>query len=871
MGKKKEEIVDLGLAFTNCDPACGGTPLCRLGQIQDPKWHPNTIQLKGACATEVIRKKRDIDPVKRKYRALMVGEGPGREEDRYGIPFIGDAGDILSAFLEDSGFDLEEVYVTNLVKCRPPKNRKPAAAEIRACLTHIYHEIREINPEVIMLLGAHPLKLFNLEGQGGIGKTRGKLIVKTLPHWEDGPEFKIVPTFHPASFLYTPDDNGKRRARVLSDFRFAASLLEHGVTKESFVYEPEFEVAETVEAVKGMVEQVKANGIFALDTESPDLHFRDSPMRLLQVSIGHKRNWVIPFYKHNPDTLGLWKMEPHFQNGEREEVIAQLREIFEDETITKVAHNAKYDMNVIKRWLGLNTEGWIWDTAAMHHLLHEYPSHALEYLADIEFGVGDYSFLVREIVGHGRDLIKTYDWIPDDILFPYGAIDAESTYRLCEVYYEALQKKPHLMQVYKDETHDIIRSLQEAEWVGNHIITENVYELEKVFTKEIKDLTIKCRSYTSPDFNPGSPQQVGNELIKLGFANQVIAPTTPTGITTAKEILLEINHPLAQHVIDYRNRTKMLGTYVENVLEDINSDGRVRYGFRINGTTNGRLSCRFLHQIPRIDEDKVEQAQTVLRSIFGEDEDFLYFYADYSQIELRVFAYLTEEQALIDILEKDGDVHAFTAAGALDIPMDRVSPFNRTNVGKRLNFGVIYGSEGWSISKGEYENPRTGKREIIGHRAFEFVKTFRAKYPKINEYLTYVPEEALCSGGVIRMIFGRERRIKGLNDSEPGKRAHAEREATNATIQGPAGAITLRTINLVRHMLKQQGVGLDRVRLLNTVHDSIAYGVHKSMVDWFTQAFTIVAERPIPEIQGKVFPVKCGVGKTWTEAELSAG
>jgi DNA polymerase-1 len=311
---------------------------------------------------------------------------------------------------------------------------------------------------------------------------------------------------------------------------------------------------------------------------------------------------------------------------------------------------------------------------------------------------------------------------------------------------------------------------------------------------------------------------------------------------------------------------------VKNVLEDINLDGRVRYGFNPSGPTNGRLSCQLLHQMPRIDQEKVDQGAAVLRSIFGEDDGYWYFYADFSQVELRIFSYLTGERELIEFLEQGKDIHKLTAAAALGIDFDDVSDENRANVGKRMNFGVIYGSKGHSIAKEEWENPHTGKKSIIGkERALKFVESFRERYPKVDEYLVSVPEMAVCRGGIVTSVFGRERRMHGLNDPDEYRRGHAEREATNFTISSPAAAITLRTIALVRRMLKDFDIGLDLVRPLNTVHDSIAYGVHDSMLEWFGPAFKAIAERQIPEIHGKMFPVKYGFGKTWTEAELNAG
>ena len=515
----------------------------------------------------------------------------------------------------------------------------------------------------------------------------------------------------------------------------------------------------------------------------------------------------------------------------------------------------------------------MWCTQIMHHLLFEYSPHDLETLGDIEFGTGDYSEALRLIVGKGKKLRKTYDNVPDELLWAYGATDAELVWRLLHAFYPRLKAKPNLMKLYQEESHPSIRTLAKAEWAGNYMVLPNIKALESFYTSRLQELRRDCRALTQPDFNPGSYDQVAKAFIDLGMADQVYKPEKAKGVSTDKVVLSEIDHPLARHVMEYRTSQKMLSTYVENAQEDMDDDGRVRHGFNITGTTSGRLSCRFLHQIPRLDKEKIGKGEVVMRSIFGESNDYLYFYADYSQIELRVFAYLTGEQELIDFLEEGKDIHKLTASAALDIPFDEVSDFNRDSVGKRLNFGVLYGSEGYQISRLEFDNPRTGRREMVGkRRALGFVRSFRARYKKVDAYLEDVPDIARSNGGVLTHVFGRERRMIGLNDSDEQRRAHAEREATNFMIQGPAGAITMRTINLCDTMLEQQNVlqrdwGLPAtIRFTNTVHDSISYGVHKSMIDWFPGAFKTVAERPIPELQGKTFPVKRGEGVTWTEA-----
>jgi DNA polymerase I len=869
------------LEFYSCNPELGGTPLCKLGILTDDRGnkYAETVQLRGASLREVLDGRRLHAPRKGPYDMFIIGEAPGMKEDAVGLPFQGKAGVILAAFINDSGIDLDRTYVTNLVKCRPPKNRRPAVKEIQACHRHIQYELMVYKPKVILLLGTSTLKLFNLDKLGGITAIHGQLYEKPLPSLEDGPSFKVIPTYHPAAFLHSP--NPKLQRRVRDDYIFARRVLEakEGEKVHQIHYTAPYKVIDSIESLDTMIAVIREKQAFAFDTESCNLNFMISPMICAQFSIGQGQTWVLPFYTHDPDGLD-WKLKPGFGIHFLGQVIERLRTIFEAEDVSVIAHNIKYDRNVIKRWLGLETKGWWWDTMAMHHLINCYRPHGLEILADIEFAVGNYSEKVHDIVGRGRELIRTFDWIPDHILHPYGATDADVTWRLFEVYVRLLQAKPHLLKLYEEETHDALKALAQTEWDGVYIITDTVEKLGEEFDGEIDRLKAECQNYTSPEFNPGSPDDVAAALIKLGYSEQVQKKEAAKGFTTAKDILVEIDHPLAAAVLKYRHVKKFRGTYVDYALETVDENNRIRVSFNIPGTTSGRLSCRFLHQIPTTEKERDEEGKLPMRAMFGEEEGFVYFYADYSQIELRIFAIITREQELINALyksptedntDKNSDIHKITAAGALGVRPEDVSDFNRTNVGKRLNFGTIYGSEGYSIAKGIFENPLTNKKEVIGiDRALNFVRNFRYKYRKVNEFLEATPEIARCQGGLLRSCFGREMIVHGLNDENKYVRAHAERTGTNFLIQSPAGAITLRTINLVAKLLEQHDVGSDLIRLSNTVHDSMSYGVRKDMVDWFTPVFKQIAQRPIPEINNYFFPVKIGVGRTWAEAEIAA-
>lgn len=858
----------------NCDPDSGGSPKCRLGILRDTSGarYATRVHVKGADGQEVVDKQRN-DTESGPYEMFLVGEANGRQEDQLGIPFVGDAGDILSEFVTTAGFDLSKIYITNIVKCRPPFNRKPAAPEIKACRIHIDHEIRTYQPKVIMLLGNSALKLFNLDKVGSMASIHGKIYEKTFPGWDDGPTFKLIPTYHPAAFIHRP--NPQLQRRVLDDYVFAKKVLEStGETPVKPYYEAPFTLIETVDGVKTMVEEIKKAGIFGFDTESPDLHFMRSPLIMVQFSLGVGQTWVLPFYRHDPDGVDF-KLRPQWTAEEREQVITLLKEIFEDENIQKGAHNIKYDITVIKQWLGIDFKGPLWCTQNIRHLFNEYPPKGLEYLADMEFGVGDYSVKIRSIVGHGKKLNKTYDHIPDDIFHQYAATDAEMVARLLDIYLGKLNEKHNLLDLYLEEVLPAIQVLSKAEWVGNKINLDVVKELNVDIDAELIDLTSKCRSLSRPDFNPASPQQVAEVFVELGLENLIEKPEKATGYSTDKDTLqpLANKYPLARHVLKFRHLKKLKSTYLDNVDENLDEDGRLRFSFRIDGTVNGRLSCSFLHQIPNIDEDKLKQDKHVMRDIFCPESGYLYFYGDYSMIELRIFAILAKEEEYLKAFREGRDVHTQTAATMLGVAPDQISPYNRLNIGKRFNFGIIFGSQGYNISEGDYEDPSCPGRFIgldFGTVQY-FVQNYKRRYKKIDEYMDYIPDLARSQGGMLTSVFGRERHIPGLNEADRKRRNAAEREAVSFTVQGPAGAINVRTMNMIDDALVKHDVGLDKVRVLNNVHDSLAYEVKKLYIEWFQNVYKTIAEREVPQLENNRFPVKCGYSDaSWTQAELNA-
>jgi DNA polymerase-1 len=537
---------------------------------------------------------------------------------------------------------------------------------------------------------------------------------------------------------------------------------------------------------------------------------------------------------------------------------------------------------VIRYWCGIELKGFLFDTGVMHHTLDEEPPHKLELLADYEFGTGDYSAPLRQIVG--QDDSKSYDLVPDELLWPYAATDAECCYRLCEVYYVRLQEKPHLWNLYCEESVPLTWVLYRAEWHGGLIDDEVVKRLLGEYKMRQGELLaqMNIRVPTKIDdrgnvipFNPLSTQQVKEAFVALGYGKWIEDKYKSTGFDTSKEKLgtlyEEHEEPLAKWILEYRTNTKYISTYLEPVLSDMDYDGRVRYSW-FPLTTSARLSCRFFHQIPRIDKKRRKEGKDNLRDAFIVPKGSSYVYADYSQVELKVLAVLANDEYMLKLYDEGGDIHKATTECMLE-GYGPANDHNRQEVGKPVNFGLAYGSKGNQVVKTCTWQDFDGKEHPMTWEIFNVgMENFKAQFKGLSAYLEDTPELARSNQGILRTPFGRERRLGArLNEGNKGRREAAEREIVNFSIQSPAGGITLRTLiimdNLIEGWIAEGSIKRGDVALINTVHDSVAYEVKDELVEWFTGVLQTVAERPIPELNNYKFDVKVGVGRNWTIAE----
>jgi DNA polymerase-1 len=788
--------------------------------------------------------------------------------------------DKLKDLLALATIDTREVYVTSLVKCCPPK-RPPSVQEIKACMGHLAKELKAVNPDVVVLMGTDALRAFNLMGEGGVNALQGQVIEKQFPH--DPTLLKtwnVVVSTDPNALFMNPDP--KLESKIVKSLRTAKSVVS-GWTVATDSPDCAYKLIDNLADLDWMIEKIKEKGVFSFDTESRGLPWSKEPMICMQLCWGYDTGEVttavLPFYNHDPAGTD-WKLKSRWiVPGIRERIIDRLKEIFEDASIPKIAHNIKYDMCVLRKHLdGLEVKGFLFDTMLMHHLLWEHPPHDLEYLADLELDTGDYSKELKKIVGRGRVLKAMYDCIPDDLMWKYGSKDAECTFRLMTIYFSRLKAQANLWELYQEEVHPFIRTLFKAEWYGVKLDTDVIEKLTEEFTHDQEELLKSLKAGTWPDFNPKASADVMEAIKSAGYFSEIEDKRTAKGYSTNKARLMKLapKFPLVEDIMEHRKLVKLTGTYMNNAKElSEGADARARIGVMIHGTVNGRVSTRFLHQIPRLDENRIKAKKGNLRDMFIVNPGYKMVYGDYSQIELVTLAIMANDKHMLDVFRSGVDIHKATAAAFLEIPLDEVTEFNRS-IGKNVNFGRTYGSvDGYALMKLTWMDPAGKEHPITEAMVKRGFASLDARFPAVARYFTDTVNEVSALNGIHTTRFGRMKRMGSMmNAPNEWARGEAERQAVNGSIQSPANSVTVRCLNNMDAAIEDRiQAGLMKEEdafLVITVHDSGAWEVKNEHVDWFVPKLQEIASLPIKELDNFEFTMKVGTGASWSEAELNA-
>ena len=527
-------------------------------------------------------------------------------------------------------------------------------------------------------------------------------------------------------------------------------------------------------------------------------------------------------------------------------IVNEFRPVFENENSLKVGQNIKYDMIVLQNY-GVQVKGPLFDTMIAHYVLQPELRHGMDYLAEIYLRYQ--TIHIDELIGpKGKNQKNMRDLAPKDV-YRYACEDADVTLKLKNVLEKEL-KENDAERLFYDIEMPLVPVLVNIERNGVLLDTEALKQSSAHFPAPMENSAKEIYELAGETFNIASPKQVGEVLFdKLRIVEK--AKKTKTGqYVTSEEVLesLRHKHPVVEKILEHRGLKKLLGTYIDALPQLINPrTGRVHTSFNQTVTATGRLSSSNpnLQNIPIRDENGKE-----IRKAFIPDEGCLFFSADYSQIELRIMAHLSEDKNMIDAFLSNHDIHAATAAKIYKIDLQDVGSDMRRKA-KTANFGIIYGISVFGLAE---------RMNVERKEAKELIDGYFETYPGVKAYMDKSIRVAQ-EKGYVETIFHRKRFLPDINSRNAVVRGYAERNAINAPIQGSAADIIKVAMARIYQRFQTEGI---QAKMILQVHDELNFSVP---VEEKERVEEIVIEEMEHAYRMHV-PLKadCGWGKNWLEA-----
>ncbi|EZQ02183.1 DNA polymerase I [Acinetobacter sp. Ver3] len=572
---------------------------------------------------------------------------------------------------------------------------------------------------------------------------------------------------------------------------------------------------------------------FAFDTETTSLDYRVAEMVGFSVAFDAQDAYYVPLahdYEGAPEQL------------DRDAILAQIKPILENAEIEKIGHHLKYDAHILENH-GIHLQGWYFDTMLASYVLNAVATrHGMDDVARVY--LSHLTTTYEQVAGKGAKQ-KTFNQIEIETAAHYAAEDAHVTYRLYEVLERKLKEIPELLNILHQIEMPTAAVLTTMEENGIQLDLSFLDQLGQEFSNTILELENQIIEIAGHPFNVSSPKQVGDILFdKLGLKG---GKKTSTGqYSTSESILEKIDHPIAALILEYRGLSKLKSTYTDGLIKQANNEShRVHTSYHQALTATGRLSSTDpnLQNIP-IREEIGRQ----IRKAFVAPEGRVLLAADYSQIELRLMAHFSQDEALVDAFNHGQDVHRRTAAEVLNIALDDVTNDQRRQA-KAVNFGLLYGMSEFGLTR---------QLGFTREESQNYIKQYFHRYPGIYEYMQRTRQVAL-EQGFVETITGRRLYTPDIDARNMMIRKAAERAAINAPLQGSAAEIIKMAMIEVDKILPK-----DQAKLLLQVHDELVFEVDEAIADEIAikiaDAMQGVVQLSVPLV------VEVGKGKNWGEA-----
>ena len=593
----------------------------------------------------------------------------------------------------------------------------------------------------------------------------------------------------------------------------------------------EYKLVENEEELRQLCDFFITKESVSIDTETTSTDAISAELVGLSFSVEEKKAFYVAVPANYEEAL---------------KIVQIFKPLYESDKIMKIGQNIKYDYEVLTRY-GVTLQGKMFDTMIAHYLIQPELHHNMDYMAETLLGYQ--TIHIEELLGpKGKKQKNMRDLSPTDI-YEYAAEDADITLRLKNVL-EPRLKELGVEELFWNIEMPLVRVLADMELNGVCLDTEALQDTSKIFTERMKQYEQEIYKEAGEEFNISSPKQVGDILFgKLQIMDK--PKKTKTGqYVTSEEVLqsLESKSPIVRNILNYRGMKKLLSTYIDALPKLINPrTGHIHTSFNQALTATGRLSSSDpnLQNIPVRTDDGKE-----IRKCFIPEDGCLFFSADYSQIELRIMAHLSEDENMMEAFREGHDIHRATAAKIWHVDIDKVTDAQRKKA-KQANFGIIYGITTYGLAQ---------RMDIPNGEAKELIEGYFCTFPKVQAYMEHAKEVARAKG-YAETLFHRRRYLTDINSRNATVRGFAERNAINAPIQGTEADIIKVAMVRIWERFKKEGI---RSKMILQVHDELNFSV-------FPEEREQVERIVIEEMQN-AYPLNvpliadAGWGKNWLEA-----
>ena len=598
-----------------------------------------------------------------------------------------------------------------------------------------------------------------------------------------------------------------------------------------------YQLVDSMEEMEKLAANILTFGFVSLDTETTSVDAMSAKLVGLSFAMKEGEAYYVPVPQHEE-----WTGED-FEKTLK--VVNIFKKVYENDQILKIGQNIKYDMMVLANY-DIHLEGKMFDTMIAHYILAPELRHNMDYLAEVYLKYK--TIHIDALIGSGKKQRSMSELDPKEV-YEYAAEDADVTLKLKNILEKELHEKG-LYQLFEEVEMPLVPVLARMEMNGARIDEASLAETSKVFTERMETIERDIREVAGQELNISSPRQIGELLFdQLKIDSKPKKTKTGQYVTDEATLLaLKSKHPVVEKILDYRGYKKLLSTYIDALPQLVNPrTGHIHTSYNQAVTATGRLSSSNpnLQNIPIRDENGKE-----VRKAFIPDEGELFFSADYSQIELRLMAHLSQDKNMVEDFNSGHDIHQATAAKIFKVPIEEVTSTMRRKA-KTANFGIIYGISAFGLAE---------RMEVSRGEARQLIDDYFATYPSVKEYMDKSIEKARQLG-YTQTLLGRRCQLPDINSRNAVVRGYAERNAINAPIQGTAADIIKVAMIRIDKRMREEGL---RSKMILQVHDELNFSVVPEEKEQL-QALVINEMQNAIKLSVPLF-ADCGWGENWLEA-----